>query len=514
MSPNTHRRCASMTTQTGIELVSSMCTAAQPLCATSESEITTNVSSSSTLASSDIYPDVTSKTTTPSSPIRKQSVMFLKNGLPIKSAMKSMNVARDPSSRHSTIRSHTSPGSLNSPKYVHFNTQLEHVRLFLQGETPSCIAERATILDVRQDSLSRSGIKLVLTNWSPVPAGAFMPGNFDAGVEPLRVEKVELSEDQTELQGKVLIQNIAFHKHVSVRFTVDYWQTQSEVNAEFEESIPGSALDRFAFKIPLEMEKSMVEKTFCFAVRYQVIGREFWDSNNGMNYQVECKRVVVVAPAPSAASDLSKQMNSILLASRLPDYSKPVLKKKSNNPYDLSSSLSAAYSQPVGVPTRGSSISVKPDDDLPVSKTAYRPSEYIMPVQSPPGYHHSLYASSPKFVNPYISAASPPEHFHIEFDQLSIDAVASKRGARNSWAGRERESGSGFYGSYASSPVTSSPISIPSSRGSTEHRPAVGSSGYYDLVDRYCFYESSPHSHPSSPYSSYPNSPPAPCIRG
>ncbi|KAF9286784.1 hypothetical protein BGZ88_008889 [Linnemannia elongata] len=439
---------------------------------------------------------------TPSPIPKQQTVLIGKNGLPIKSALKSPVTASPTCTgqvRPSTIRSYTSPSALTSPKYVHFNSQLEQVRLFLQGEMPSCVADRETIVDARQNGESTSDIKLALTNWSPVAAGTFQPGDINAaGAAPLRVETMTLSQDQTELQGKILIHNIAFHKRVSVRYTTDYWQTQTEVAAEYEESIPGSALDRFAFKIPMEMEKTMVERSFCFAVRYQVIGREFWDSNNGMNYQVECKRVVVVAPP--AVSDLSKQMNSILLASRMPDYSKPVLKKKNaNNRYDLSTSLSAAYSQPIG-----STPAWAKRDSIPVAQTAYRPSEYIStPVQSPPGYHHSLYASSPKFVNSYLSAASPPEHFHFGFDQLSLDRSLpnKKQPSRSqSWSGRDQEA------SFSSSPSASAPISIPTSKAH-----GMGSSGYYDLVDRYCFYESSPH---TSPYSSYPNSPPAPCIRG
>ncbi|KAI1320193.1 hypothetical protein EDD11_001798 [Mortierella claussenii] len=444
--------------------------------------------------------------------MRKHTIPLLKNGLPIKSALKSPSIVAEVNStsplshRPSPIRSHSSP-TPSSPKYVHFNTQLEHVRLFLQGEMPSCVSERETIVDAGQEGMSTSDVKLTLTNWSPVTVSAFQPGNIDAGAAPLRVENMKLSEDQSELVGKILIHNIAFHKHVSVRYTVDFWQTQSEVSAEFEESIPGSALDRFVFRIALDMDKSAVEKTFCFAVRYRVIGREFWDSNNGMNYQVESKRVMVVAPL-TAASDLSKQMNSILLASRLPDYGKPVLKKKMSDRYDLSTSLSTAYSQPIGVSSR--SLSPKMDSPV-VSQTAYRPSEYITPIQSPPGYHHSLYASSPKFMNQHLSAASPPEHFRIGFDQLTIEQTPpSKKGARSSWSNREVESGSGFYGPYASSPAISAPISIPSVQAEIE-RPQVGSSSYFDLVDRYCFYESSPR---SSPYSSYPNSPPAPCIRG
>lgn len=388
-------------------------------------------------------------------------------------------------------------------------------------------------MDVRQNSRSTSDIKLTLPNWTPVSVDSFRL-NVD-GVAPLRFEKASLSEDQTELHGKILVQNIAFHKHVSVRFTVDFWQTQSEVSAEFEQSIPGTSLDRFKFIIPLEMERSMVEKNFCLAIRYQVIGREFWDSNNGMNYQIECKRVVVVAPQQPAvsSSDLCKRMNSLLLGANLPEYTKPVLKKNLANRYDLSTSLSAAYSQPIAIPTR--SIPSKVDGSMFMStkmtvspsQTAYRPSEYITPpAASSPHDYHSLYASSPKFLNPYIAATSPPEHFRLGFDQVSS---TTKRGSRNSWnAGIESpvipsspsraQSFPSYYGAYSSSPKSTAPIAIPSSGRQSDHgsltsnsRPAVGSSSYYDLVDRYCFYESSPH---TSPYNSYPNSPPAPCIRG
>ncbi|KAG0314099.1 hypothetical protein BGZ99_008371, partial [Dissophora globulifera] len=474
----------------------------------------TPTTSTSNSTKADQYPDRLPKIITTPAPLCKQSVLLHKNGLPIKSAMKSPVVTVDPicpntPARSATfVRSHTSP-TLCSPKYVHFNTQLEHVRLFLQGETPSCVAERETIID--QESASTSDLKLTLTNWSPVANGAFRPGNIDTGAAPLKVESMTLSEDQSELFGTILIHNIAFHKHVSVRYTIDFWQTQSEISAEFKESIPGSALDRFVFKIALDMEKSKVEKTFCFAVRYQVIGREFWDSNNGMNYQVECKRVVVVTPLATPVSDLSKQMTSILLASRMPDYSKPVLRKK-NNRYDLSTSLSTACSQPVSFPTRALSAKL----DSPISQTAYRPSEYIMPVLSPPGYHHSLYASSPKFLDsPHLSSASSPDHYQIEFDQPA--SATSKRGSRKSWSsGTDSAAENGFYGRYsgAASPIQSSPITIPAitttSASESAERPQVGSSSYFDLVDRYCFYESSPH---SSPYSSYPNSPTTSCIQ-
>ncbi|KAF9960047.1 hypothetical protein BGZ65_012831 [Modicella reniformis] len=447
--------------------------------------------------------------------IRRFSAQFHKNGLPIKSAMKSPNVAAVDSKisspalcKPSPIRSQSLP--LKPPKYVHFNTQLEHVRLFLQGEMSSCVAERETIVDVRQYDRPTSDIKLTLPNWSPASIDTFHSDNIDSGAAPMRVEGVVLSEDMLELEGKILVQNIAFHKHVSVRYTVDFWQTQLEVSAEFEESAHGS-VDRFSFVIPLNMDFSLVEKTFCMAVRYQVNGSEFWDSNNGMNYHVECKRVVV---APPTASDITKRMNGLLLGLTLPDYSKPVLKKKQGNRYDFSTSLSAVPSQPIVIPT-------KSPNATPASQTAYRASEYIMPSPPSQNHHHSLYASSPKFINSYLSAASPPEHFHLGYDSLSMDRViVNKRSTRDSWnveidassaiANRTPSFPAGLYGSYSSSPKESAPISIPSPKVQMTKRPPVGSSSYFDLVERYCFYEPSPN---ISPYNSYSNSPPVPCIR-
>lgn len=447
--------------------------------------------------------------------VRKYSAQFHKNGMPIKSAMKSPNDSKISPltlSRPSSIRSHTSPTPLRSPKYVHFNTQLEHVRLFLQGEMPSCVSERETIVDTHQHDQPTSDIKLTLPNWSPASVESFNSANNESATL-VRLENVALSGDQSEIEGKILVKNIAFHKHVSVRFTVDFWQTTSEATAEYEESAQTS-VDRFSFAIPLNMDRSSVERTFCMAVRYEVNGREFWDSNNGMNYHVECKRVVV-ASSPTIP-DLTKHMNSLIIGSPLPDYGKPVLRKKQGDRYDFSTSLSAARSPNVKAETALV-------NNTPVSQTAYRASEYIMPSSpSPQNYHHTLYASSPKFINSYLSAASPPDHFNLGHDQWSVDRTfVNKKSTLDSWnvevdtsstlANRSSSIPAGLYASYSSSPKGSAPISIPIPKAQMTKRPTAGSSSYFDLVERYCFYESSPN---ISPYNSYSNSPPAPCIRG
>ncbi|KAG0230453.1 hypothetical protein BGW42_000930 [Actinomortierella wolfii] len=484
-------------------------------------------------------------------PVPPPVVRYHKNGLPIKSALKSprplstASAAETPdNTRPSPSRSLSSPCSLSSPKYVHFNTQLEHVRLFLQGETPSSVASRETLIDPRQHEAATSNLTLTLPNWSPLAkVSAFQPDHLDGGAAPLRCENVQLNAEKTKLNGTILVQNIAFHKHVSVRYTVDFWQSYTDLGAEYQESVAGTALDRFKFEIPLEMDKTCIEKTFCMAIRYQVNGREFWDSNNGLNYQVECKREIVV---PSV-SEITRKMNTMMLGSSyLPEYHKPILRKKpSNSRYDLSSSLSATFTSRGGSgnTTNNSGMNRNKGIDIAAapmttagSQSPYRASEYISaPIQSPPDFHRQLYASSPKFVSPYLGSASPPEHFRIGFEPvmppsspnggkkaLSTTTTGSSS-PKVSW-GFEIESSvppmvtrSHTFPSSTATQTTatttmakSAPISIPTP-ATTVGRPAVGSASYYDLVDRYCFYESSPH---SSPYSTYSNSPPAPCIRG
>jgi hypothetical protein len=100
---------------------------------------------------------------------------------------------------------------------------------------------------------------------------------------------VYLSKDKKSLLGAVAVANLAFHKSVVARFTLDYWKTTSEVAAEYEFGIRDKAADgydRFVFTIKLSDLAHLENKTLFFCVRYSVAGQEFWDNNNAMNFQV------------------------------------------------------------------------------------------------------------------------------------------------------------------------------------------------------------------------------------
>ncbi|KAK9461402.1 putative phosphatase regulatory subunit-domain-containing protein [Lipomyces oligophaga] len=136
------------------------------------------------------------------------------------------------------------------------------------------------------------GWELVLPNFPILPSQ-----NSDAMVY---TERIFLSADRRSLLGHVAVKNIAFSKWVAVKFTVDYWKTVSQVTAEYTDLIsngsvnryprPRSGYDRFTFAIKLQDFSKLEQKVLFFCVQYSVNGQEFWDNNNGANYQVQFKR--------------------------------------------------------------------------------------------------------------------------------------------------------------------------------------------------------------------------------
>ncbi|CUA69731.1 hypothetical protein RSOLAG22IIIB_08652 [Rhizoctonia solani] len=194
--------------------------------------------------------------------------------------------------------SRSAPATPTTPKFVHFDAQLEHVRLFLAEQKPTAVSRDGSPTETSEgegnefpwhgraagvgygssdDERARKSLRVKHTN---VPANASLDG------ADVRVQSLVLSEDGSSLVGRVLVRNIAFEKWVAARFTFDWWQTTSEVSARYVDTV-AEGVDRFGFTIKLgDVLHRIEEKTLFIAVRYTVDGREIWDSNHGQNYQV------------------------------------------------------------------------------------------------------------------------------------------------------------------------------------------------------------------------------------
>lgn len=215
-----------------------------------------------------------------------------KSGQPVKSSLKySKPTVRGSLSVVTRVApSKSAPSTPTHAKAVHFDAQLEHVKLFLAEQKPLAVSRDGSPTEdtsgtdsdfpsfiyggSSNEKTPRRTLVMQITN---------MPAKVNADAD-VALEELLLSPDTTSILGRVKVRNIAFQKWLAVRFTFDSWQTTSEVTAKYVESID-SVFDRFSFSIRLNDLLARIEgKTLLLALRYTAAGREIWDNNGGQNY--------------------------------------------------------------------------------------------------------------------------------------------------------------------------------------------------------------------------------------
>lgn len=211
-----------------------------------------------------------------------------KSGELVKSSLKTPNRSRPSSVPSTPIFS----------KVVHFDSHLEHVRHFLNTEKPTAVsAGSSPVESCDGDEFpfdGEDGYQLTPPFEWEIELPNFPKDPNSRKHLPVRLERAHLSADKQNLLGTVAVQNISFQKKVIVRFTLDYWQTVSEVSAEYNSDVRKKEreenVDRFTFKIRLHDLANLETKTLFFCIRYCVGGQELWDNNNDMNFQVDFKK--------------------------------------------------------------------------------------------------------------------------------------------------------------------------------------------------------------------------------
>ena len=183
----------------------------------------------------------------------------------------------------SALRSSNGTSETRLCKVVRFHSQLGHTISFFREDIPSAI---------RTDLMHAGGCK------SPSEWEASF-SNFPAETPqrlslPVRVETAFMSSDNTELVGRIAVAKIAFHKVVIARYTLDNWETFSDVTASFNcDARLGSYFsryDHFNFTIKIADKANLESKALLLAVKYCVNGQEYWDNNNSANFQINFKQ--------------------------------------------------------------------------------------------------------------------------------------------------------------------------------------------------------------------------------
>lgn len=216
------------------------------------------------------------------SPVRKKS------GELVKPVLSRGGLRRRPSSM---------PGTPTYRKAVHFDcNSLENVRTFNHKDRPIVVSTGTSPAEQYANKTEfpfgddPSAKRAPAYEWE-IRLTNFPRETPERKTMPIRVERIYLSSDNKNLLGAVAVANLAFHKTVVARFTLDFWKTTSEVVADYNSDVRRKLLndgcDRFLFSIKLEDQAKLEDKTMFFCVRYSVNGQDFWDNNNSVNYQVD-----------------------------------------------------------------------------------------------------------------------------------------------------------------------------------------------------------------------------------
>jgi hypothetical protein len=214
-----------------------------------------------------------------------------KSGQLVKSSLKS-STSCSKSGLSIVTLGNTSKSEPTTPmltKVVHFDSQLEHVKLFLAEQKPLAVSRDGSptddtsgtdndfpsfIFGSSNERKSENALSMKVKN---------MPPSINK-LADVALEDLSLASEGTVIIGRVRLRNIAYTKVLAARFTFDDWLTTSEVIGKYLATID-VAFDRFTFIIRLQDILPRIEgKTLIFALRYAVAGREIWDNNHGRNY--------------------------------------------------------------------------------------------------------------------------------------------------------------------------------------------------------------------------------------
>lgn len=475
------------------------------------------------------------------------SIIRKKSGELVKSSLKLSSLVRNKSMPESSMKS----AAAQAIKNVHFDQKLEHVRHFLNSDRPQAVADgsvkprphhhnhngvgtfqwRDDDSSSDEDDLRKGYDKYIArTEWSlSTPNFPALPGPKAHSSEPdpmVYLENLFLSADKNNLVGHVAVKNIAFEKQVNVRYSLDYWQTVSQVDATYNDDarkkLRDMGYDRFTFSINMNLlpQHILTQKPMHLCVRYTANGTEYWDNNGFQNFQLDFKRVPKPQRGPGRFHNRSKTEYGV---GWTPKYSKasssPEKAGKNENAKpeereNSNESFMGDFEYKVASPkafsaNRRSSV----DDSIPLkSKTK---SKFLTPQRRNTDDQRNLFSrydfgNSFRQKTPERPSAKALSHSN---KPKAKPEVASKLAFASSSCGSSDESSqdSSNQSSSNSSPPTTAGTGV-GGAGEMESaemkkapsignlaavmtggvKPAVDSASYQEMINKYCFFGSAP----------------------
>lgn len=392
------------------------------------------------------------------------------------------------------------PGTPTYSKAVHFDaTSLENVRTFCGSDRPIVVSAGTSPAEQYASDIEfpfgndPSEKRKPAFEWE-IRLSNFPPETVERKLAPVRVERVYLSSDNKNLLGAIAVANLAFHKLVVARFTLDYWKTTSEVVADYTNDVRRKQLndghDRFLFSVKLEDQANLENKTMFFCVRYNVNGQEYWDNNNSVNYQVDfAKKRKEAKQGTSGPLPRSKPSHS---TSSVRPRSFPSALDDFGNFADFDTGfefphLKAPPAQVIGdSPIRFKNQ--KPVEEIVADAPAQRNSSSNQAFGSRYNFGVSLHNA--------IAAASPglgergdPTYKAADKSAASQKMAFTKQPIVESGSQPSMNAANhGVNGDKRNSTSSSSPEATAKPAALAAEKPALQSKSYQELINSYCFY--------------------------
>uniref|UniRef100_A0A672H2D1 Protein phosphatase 1, regulatory subunit 3Db n=1 Tax=Salarias fasciatus TaxID=181472 RepID=A0A672H2D1_SALFA len=103
------------------------------------------------------------------------------------------------------------------------------------------------------------------------------------------------------ITGTIQVLNLAYEKKVRVHYSFTNWRTHTDAAACWVSSgrcgdFGSTETDTFRFRLPVPPFILQPGAALEFAICYHVIGRDYWDNNNGQNYKLSCHSYKVTVP--------------------------------------------------------------------------------------------------------------------------------------------------------------------------------------------------------------------------
>ncbi|KAI0050250.1 carbohydrate-binding module family 21 protein [Auriscalpium vulgare] len=265
-----------------------------------------------------------SSSSSPPSPYTSQLVI-LPNGKPLKPSLKSAHTSPIlPQRLHARTQS-LPPAPSKSVQFRAPDAGLESVRTYKVSGRPAALLAAPAASDTETETESDAArafpfafarappfleIDPAPRRTSPVPPRPLPALTYASNPPPgpgdphVLLESLALPRARPPvLRGTVLVRNCAFEKRVAARFTLDAWDTVSEVAAAYAgPALPAAltvgdliaradaphAWDRFTFSVRLPADEARLPaRTLLLALRFSAPGQgEWWDNNGGENYRV------------------------------------------------------------------------------------------------------------------------------------------------------------------------------------------------------------------------------------